>query len=83
METIQVTYEIRARDIERAARLVAREQSLGVKVTSYETGAVKRLEAAVKAIQRGRHAASVKIDVASEAIDSAYGLILSIAGEIS
>lgn len=83
METIQVTYEIRARDIKRAARLVAREQSLGVKVTSYETGAVKRFEAAVKAIRRSRNAAKVTIDVASEAIDSAYGLILSIAGEIS
>jgi ribulose-bisphosphate carboxylase large chain len=83
METIQVSYKIRARDIKRAARLVAREQSLGVKVTSYETDAVKRLEAAVKTIRRSRQAADVTIEVASEAIDSAYGLILSIAGEIS
>jgi ribulose-bisphosphate carboxylase large chain len=44
---------------------------------------VKRLEASVKAIRRSRNAATVKIDVASEAIDSAYGLLLSIAGEIS
>jgi len=83
METIQVSYKIRAKDIKRAARLVAREQSLGVKVTAYETGAVKRLEASVKTIRRGRQSADVMIEVASEAIDSAYGLILSIAGEIS
>jgi len=83
METIRVQYEIEARDVNRAARLVAREQSLGVRVTQYEHDRVKAMEAAVTTIRRGKHRARVTIDVVSEPIESAYGLILSIAGEIS
>ncbi|MBI3622391.1 MAG: ribulose 1,5-bisphosphate carboxylase large subunit [Nitrospirae bacterium] len=83
METIRVQYEIEARDVKRAARLVAREQSLGVRVTQYEHQRVKAMEASVTTIRRGRGRALVAIDVVSEPIESAYGLILSIAGEIS
>lgn len=83
METIRVQYEIEARDVKRAARLVAREQSLGVRVTQYEHQRVKAMEASVHTIRRGKQRARVLIDVVSEPITSAYGLILSIAGEIS
>jgi ribulose-bisphosphate carboxylase large chain len=83
METIRVQYDIEARDVKRAARLIAREQSLGVRVTQYEHDRVKAMEAAVTTIRRGKHRARVTIDVVSEPIESAYGLILSIAGEIS
>ncbi|HUJ80175.1 MAG TPA: RuBisCO large subunit C-terminal-like domain-containing protein [Nitrospiria bacterium] len=83
METIRVHYDIAAKDVKRAARLVAREQSLGVRVTQYEHQRVKAMEAAVTTIRRGRNRALVAIDVVSEPIESAYGLILSIAGEIS
>ena len=83
METIRVQYEIEAGDVKRAARLVAREQSLGVRVTQYEHRRVKAMEASVTTIRRGRNRALVTIHVVSEPIESAYGLILSIAGEIS
>jgi ribulose-bisphosphate carboxylase large chain len=83
METIRVQYEIEAADVKRAARLIAREQSLGVRVTQYEHQRVKAMEASVTTIRRGRHRALVTIHVVSEPIESAYGLILSIAGEIS
>jgi len=83
METIRVQYEIEAGDVKRAARLVAREQSLGVRVTQYEHQRVKAMEASVTTIRRGRNRALVTIHVVSEPIESAYGLILSIAGEIS
>jgi ribulose-bisphosphate carboxylase large chain len=83
METIRAHYEIAAKDVARAARLIAREQSLGVRVTQYEHQRVKAMEAAVTTIRRGRNRARVTIDVVSEPIQSAYGLILSIAGEIS
>src|SRR3990172_1468764 len=83
METIRVHYDIAARDVARAARLIAREQSLGVRVTQYEHERVKAMEAAVTTVRRGKQRARVTIDVVSEPIQSAYGLILSIAGEIS
>jgi len=83
METIRVQYEIEARDVARAARLIAREQSLGVRVTQYEHRRVKAMEASVRTIRRGRHRALVTIHVVSDPIESSYGLILSIAGEIS
>ena len=83
METIRAQYEITAKDVARAARLVAREQSLGVRETQYEHRRVKAMEASVTTIRRGRNRALVTIDVVSEPIQSAYGLILSIAGEIS
>ncbi|MEW6325044.1 MAG: RuBisCO large subunit C-terminal-like domain-containing protein [Nitrospirota bacterium] len=83
METIRVQYDIAAADVARAARLVAREQSLGVRVTQYEHKRVKAMEAAVTMVRRGKQRARVTIDVVSEPIQSAYGLILSIAGEIS
>lgn len=83
METIAVTYEIGARDVKRAARLVAREQSLGVKITPYETQEIKQLEAKVSSLRGQRTKGLVRIEVASESIESAYGLFLSIAGEVS
>jgi ribulose-bisphosphate carboxylase large chain len=83
METIRVHYEIAATDVKRAAQLVAREQSLGVRVTQYEHRRVKAMEAAVTTIRRSKTRGRVTIDVVSEPIQSAYGLILSIAGEIS
>ncbi len=83
METIRARYRIVANDIDRAAWLVAREQSLGVRVTPFESNNVKRLEASVVSVRPNGKAADVEIDVASENIASAYGLVLSIAGEIS
>ncbi len=83
METIRVHYDIAAKDVARAARLIAREQSLGVRVTQYEHERVKAMEASVALVRRGKQRARVTIDVVSEPIQSAYGLILSIAGEIS
>jgi ribulose 1,5-bisphosphate carboxylase large subunit-like protein len=83
METIRVQYEIVSDNLKRAARLVAREQSLGVRVTQYEHRRVKAMEAAVKTIRREKNRGRVAIDVVSDPIETAYGLILSIAGEIS
>ena len=83
METIRVQYEITAHDLKRAARLVAREQSLGIRVTQYEHQRVKAMEAAVTTIRRNKTRGLITIDVVSKPIQSAYGLILSIAGEIS
>jgi ribulose-bisphosphate carboxylase large chain len=83
VETIRVQYEIASDNLKRAARMVAREQSLGVRVTQYEHTRVKAMEASVKTIRRDKNRGLVSIDVVSEPIETAYGLILSIAGEIS
>ncbi|HEY5648344.1 MAG TPA: RuBisCO large subunit C-terminal-like domain-containing protein [Nitrospiria bacterium] len=83
MEKIRVKYEINAKDVKRAARLVAREQSLGVRVTQYENPDVKAREASVVKIRKRWGRAVITIEVPSEHIKTAYGLILSIAGEIS
>ena len=83
MEIIRAHYELTARDLAKAGRLVAREQSLGVRVTQYEHERVKAMEAAVTTIRRSKTRGRVTIDVVSDPIQSAYGLLLSIAGEIS
>lgn len=83
MEKIRVKYEISAKDIKKAARLVAREQSLGVRVTQYENSDVKAMEASVAKIKKGWGRGRITIEIPSGHIKTAYGLILSIAGEIS
>ena len=82
-ETIRATYTICSEDIEKACLLVAREMSVGVKKTSYESARSESFEAHARVISQGNDAATIEIEVPSQRIFSAYGLVLSIAGEIS
>jgi len=82
-ELIRTTYTIRTDDIPRAANLIAREMSLGVKKTSYETAQTESFAARPAILKSGKGKATVEIMVPSQRIASAYGLVLSIAGEIS
>ena len=82
-EIIKTTYTIRSGDVPKAAALIAREMSLGVKKTSYETAGTESFEAKPMKVKEGRKKAIVEIMVPSQRISSAYGLVLSIAGEIS
>lgn len=82
-ELIKATYTIRSADVERAANLIAREMSLGVKKTSYETKGTDSFAARASIRKTGKKEATIEIMVPSQRIASAYGLVLSIAGEIS
>jgi ribulose-bisphosphate carboxylase large chain len=82
-ELIKATYTIRSNDVERAANLIAREMSLGVKKTTYETKGTDTFAAKATIKKQGKKEAVVEIMVPSQRISSAYGLVLSIAGEIS
>jgi ribulose-bisphosphate carboxylase large chain len=82
-ESIKATYTIRSNDVSRAASLIAREMSLGVKKTSYETKGTDNFAAKAVIKKQGKKEAIIEIMVPSQRISSAYGLVLSIAGEIS
>ena len=82
-ELIRTIYTIRTDDPTRAANLIAREMSLGVKKTSYETAQTDRFAARPTILKSGKNKVTVEIMVPSQRIASAYGLVLSIAGEIS
>jgi ribulose-bisphosphate carboxylase large chain len=82
-ELIKATYTIRSNDVPRAASLIAREMSLGVKQTSYETRGTDTFAAKAIIKKQGKKEAVIEIMVPSQRISSAYGLMLSIAGEIS
>jgi ribulose-bisphosphate carboxylase large chain len=82
-ETIRATYTISSRDPEKACRLIAREMSVGIKKTGYESSGSDSFEAHARIIDQGKRVATIEIDVPSQRIFSAYGLVLSIAGEIS
>ncbi len=82
-EIIRATYTITASDIPKAAALIAREMSLGVKKTHYENQSTKGFEARVEGVSDRSRKAVLTIDVPCQNISSVYGLLLSIAGEIS
>ncbi len=83
MELIKTTYTIRSADVPKAAALIAREMSLGVKKTSYETAGTESFAAKPFTVKEGKKKAVIEIMVPSQRISSGYGLVLSIAGEIS
>ena len=82
-ETIRATYTISSRNLEKACRLVAREMSVGIKKTDYESSRSESFEAHARIVEQGKRFATIEIEVPSRRIFSAYGLVLSIAGEIS
>jgi ribulose-bisphosphate carboxylase large chain len=82
-EIIKTTYTIRSSDVPKASALIAREMSLGVKKTSYETAGTESFAAKPLKVKEGKKKSIVEIMVPSQRISSAYGLVLSIAGEIS
>lgn len=82
-ETIRAIYTISSKDTDKAAELIAREMSLGVKKTSYENQKTASFAAMVTQKKERKNRASIEIHVPSQGISSAYGLVLSIAGEIS
>ncbi|MHB8421164.1 MAG: RuBisCO large subunit C-terminal-like domain-containing protein [Leptospirales bacterium] len=82
-EIIRATYTITASDIPKAASLVAREMSLGIKKTHYENRSTQGFEARVEGVSDRSRKAVLTIDVPCQNISSVYGLLLSIAGEIS
>ena len=82
-EIIRATYTITSGDIRKAAALVAREMSLGVKKTHFENRSTEGFEARVEDVREGPGKAVLSIDVPCQNIASVYGLLLSIAGEIS
>ena len=82
-ELIKATYTIRSSEVQKAAALIAREMSLGVKKTSYETKGTDSFAAKPLIISEGKKNAVIEIMVPSQRISSGYGLVLSIAGEIS
>lgn len=82
-EVIRATYTITSSDIKKAAGLVAREMSLGVKKTHYENRSTQGFEARVEEVSVSANKAVLSIDVPCQNISSVYGLLLSIAGEIS
>lgn len=82
-EIIRATYTITASDIQKAAALVAREMSLGIKKTHYENQSTEGFEAKVEGVSDRSRKAVLTIDVPCQNISSVYGLLLSIAGEIS
>jgi|UniRef100_A0A7C3QWG0 ribulose-bisphosphate carboxylase large chain len=85
-EIIRATYTITSGDIRKAASLVAREMSLGVKKTHFENRSTEGFEARVGDVREAAGKAGkavLSIDVPCQNIASLYGLLLSIAGEIS
>ncbi|MHB1286388.1 MAG: RuBisCO large subunit C-terminal-like domain-containing protein [Leptospirales bacterium] len=82
-ETIRATYSISSRNLEKACRLVAREMSVGIKKTDYESSRSESFEAHARIIEQGKRIATIEVEIPSRRIFSAYGLVLSIAGEIS
>ncbi len=82
-ETIRATYAIRSNDLPRAAALIAREMSVGVKKTRYENAKTGGFMAQVDEIKKDGSRGIITIDVPCSNISTIYGLLLSIAGEIS
>ncbi|MGC8528966.1 MAG: RuBisCO large subunit C-terminal-like domain-containing protein [Leptospirillia bacterium] len=82
-EIIRATYTISSSDPEKACRLIAREMSVGIKKTDYESSGSQSFEAHARILEQGKWSARIQIEVPSQRIFSAYGLVLSIAGEIS
>ncbi|MHB8369795.1 MAG: RuBisCO large subunit C-terminal-like domain-containing protein [Leptospirales bacterium] len=83
LETIRATYTISSENPEKACHLVAREMSVGIKKTDYESSESESFEAHARILEQGKRFATIEIEVPSRRISSAYGLVLSIAGEIS
>jgi ribulose-bisphosphate carboxylase large chain len=82
-EMIRATYAIVSSDLPRAAALIAREMSVGVKKTRYENIKTGGFMATVDTIKKAGSRGIITIDVPSANISTIYGLLLSIAGEIS
>ncbi|EQD54246.1 ribulose-bisphosphate carboxylase-like protein, partial [mine drainage metagenome] len=82
-EMIRATYAIASNDLPRASCPDCERNECGVKKTRYENSKTGGFMATVDTIKKVGSRGIITIDVPSANISTVYGLLLSIAGEIS